>query len=243
MMPRRARIMLPGLPFHVLQRGNNRNACFHDEADRAFYLFHLKRLPPGSGCALHAYCLMTNHVHPLLSRASTDSCGQLMQRVAQLHAQYMNRRYARSGTLWEGRFKSCPIEAERYLLHCHRYVELNPVRAGLACYPGDYEWSSFRANAGEMNDLSLIAHEVILALGASEPARHRAYRELFEAPLPTEKVGEIRKATNGNYALGSEAFRRRIFVATGRRASPGKAGRPVAGTAAPGQVGLLDESA
>ena len=227
--------MLPGLPFHVLQRGNNRCACFHDDADRAFYLFHLRRLLPASGCALHAYCLMTNHVHLLLTPMAEDSCGKFMQRVGQLHSQYMNRRYGRSGTLWQGRFKSCPIEAESYLVNCHRYVELNPVRAGMVSDPLEYEWSSHRANAGPASDPALTRHEVILPLGK------RDYRELFSVPMRPGAVEEIRKATNGNYALGSEAFRHRLALATGLRTSPGKPGKPARSELLPGQVPLLAE--
>ncbi|MGQ0655803.1 MAG: transposase [Betaproteobacteria bacterium] len=227
--------MLPGLPFHIRQRGNNRAACFHDEADRAFYLFHLRRLLPGSGCALHAYCLMTNHVHLLMTPSADKSCGRLMQRLGQLHAQYMNRRYSRSGTLWEGRFRSCPIEAERYLLNCYRYVEQNPVRAGLVSDAAAYEWSSHRSNIGATPDAALTAHEVMGSL------RRDDYRALFKTALPREDAEEIRKATNGNYALGGDAFRRRVAAATGVRTEPGKAGKPAKPPAAEPQVQLLEE--
>jgi putative transposase len=225
--------MVPGLPFHVLQRGNNRSACFHDDADRAFYLFQLRRLLPASGCALHAYCLMTNHVHLLLTPIAEDSCGKFMQRLGQLHSQYMNRRYGRSGTLWQGRFKSCPIEAESYLVICHRYVELNPVRASLVSDPLEYEWSSHRANVGTASDPALTSHEVIRPLGKEH------YRELFDAPLPPRAVEAIRKATNGNYVLGTDAFRRRLALSTGLRTSPGKPGKPARSDALAGQLTLL----
>jgi putative transposase len=235
--------MVAGLPFHVLQRGNNRSACFHDDADRAFYLFHLRRLLPGSGCALHAYCLMPNHVHLVLTPAEDESCSRLMKRVTQLHSQYMNRRYARTGTLWDGRFKSCPIEAERYLFNCHRYVELNPVRAGLVSGPREYEWSSYRANAGEIADTALTAHELIAALGVGDAVRAEAYRALFDVPLPAEALSEIRKATNGNYVLGGDSFKRRLAAETGIRTAPGKAGKPAKPYAAlPGQLPLLVET-
>lgn len=231
--------MLPGLPFHVLQRGNNRNACFYDEADRAFYLFHLRRLLPASGCALHAYCLMTNHVHLLLTPENEKACGKLMQRVAQLHSQYMNRRHHRSGTLWDGRFKSCPIEAERYLLNCYRYIELNPVRAGLVADPYDHEWSSHRANIGAAPDEALTPHALITQLGDTPTA----YRALFDVALHPDAVSAIRKATNGNYALGTDAFRRRLAAATGIRTEPGKAGKPAKAVPPMSQLGLLDAQA
>ena len=218
--------MVPGLPFHVLQRGNNRNACFYDDADRAFYLFHLRRLLPASDCALHAYCLMTNHVHLLLTPGDEKACGKLMQRVAQLHSQYMNRRYRRSGTLWDGRFKSCPIEADRYLFNCHRYIELNPVRAGLVADPLDHEWSSHRANAGTAADTTLTPHDLVAGLGDGASG----YRALFAVPLHPDAVSEIRKATAGNYALGTDDFRRRLAAATGIRTAPGKVGKPAKAT-------------
>ncbi len=124
--------MLPEVPVHVIQRGNNRQRCFHQEQDRSFYLFHLDRLLGSSGCTLHAYCLMTNHVHLLLTASSPDGCARLMKHLGQLHSQYFNRNYGRSGSLWEGRFRSCLVQSEDYVLACYRYIELNPVRAGLA---------------------------------------------------------------------------------------------------------------
>jgi len=131
--------VLPGIPLHVVHRGNNRQACFYQDSDRAFYLFHLRRLLVPASCSLPAYCLMTNHVHLLLTPAAGSSCAQLMQRVAQLHTQYVNRTYGRSGSLWEGRFRSCLVPPEDYLLACYRYVDANPVRAGLCARPRDHE--------------------------------------------------------------------------------------------------------
>lgn len=127
-MPRHGRIIVPGIPVHAIQRGNNRVACFHDDADRSFFAQHLGRLLREEGCALHAYCLMTNHVHLLLTPEQADGCGRLFKRLGVLHTQYTNRRYERTGTLWEGRFRSCLVQSERYLIACQRYIELNPVR-------------------------------------------------------------------------------------------------------------------
>ena len=138
-MPRRARLMLAGLPVHITHRGNNRQRCFYEECDRAFYLFHLLRLLPHAQCALHAYCLMSNHVHLLVTPATGESCARLMKGIAQLHTQYVNRTYRRTGTLWEGRFHSCLVQSENYLLTCYTYIELNPVDAGLCDHPEDYE--------------------------------------------------------------------------------------------------------
>src|SRR5690348_8402252 len=123
-MPRHARIMLAGTAVHLIQRGNNRAPCFFSDEDRKFYLFHLARLLPRARCALHAYCLMTNHVHLLATPQEIDSCATLMKSVGQLYTQYVNRTYGRTGTLWEGRFKSCLVQRERYVLTCYRYIEL-----------------------------------------------------------------------------------------------------------------------
>jgi REP element-mobilizing transposase RayT len=158
--------MLSGIPVHITHRGNNRQRCFYEESDRAFYLFHLRRLLPQAQCALHAYCLMSNHVHLLLTPGKLDSCALLMKRLAQLHTQYVNRTYQRTGTLWEGRFDSSLVQSESYLFNCYKYVELNPVEAGLCQHPADYEWSSCRANANGAFDAAIKPHAEYLSLAA-----------------------------------------------------------------------------
>jgi putative transposase len=140
--------------------------------------------------------------------------------------QYFNRQYRRSGTLWEGRYRSCPTQVDAYLLACQCYIELNPVRAAMVVHPGDYRWSSYRANAqGEANPL-LTPHEVYAALGTDAAGRQAMYRELFRYELEPGLVDEIRRATNGNFALGNTVFAEQIAAALGRRAAPGKSGRP-----------------
>jgi putative transposase len=225
-MPRRSRIMLNGIPVHVIQRGNNRQGCFYEEQDRSFYLFHLNRLLSKTVCALHAYCLMTNHVHLLLTASSVGGCGHLMKNLGQLHTQYMNRTYGRSGSLWEGRFRSCLVQSEEYVLACYRYIELNPVRGGLALTPVLYPWSSCRANAEDGRSGMLTPHDEYRRLGNTDVERRRAYRELLHAGLDPRRIDEIRVATNGNFALGNKPFRQRISAALGRRAERGAAGRP-----------------
>lgn len=225
-MPRRARIMLPGVPTHIVQRGNNRQTCFYEEQDRSFYLFHLRRLLQSCACALHAYCLMTNHVHLLVTTEQIDGCTLLMKHLGQLHTQYVNRNYGRSGTLWEGRFRSCLVQSESYVLACYRYIESNPVRAGLAEHPRDYPWSSYQANAEGTGGTLVIPHPEYLRLGTTGVERRRAYQELFGFTLQPERVEEIRSATNGNFALGNERFRREVSIAVGRRAERGRPGRP-----------------
>ena len=145
-MPRRARLALAGIPWHIIQRGNNRAVCFHAEDDYQFYLHYLKTFADQFGCAVHAYVLMTNHVHLLLTPEREDSAALLMKHLGQRYVQYINRSYRRSGTLWEGRFRSCLTQSEDYVLACYRYIELNPVRAAMVIKPQDYRWSSFHAN-------------------------------------------------------------------------------------------------
>ena len=225
-MPRRARLALPNVPMHIIQRGNNRQACFFADQDYDFYLACLKAYAKNCGCELHAYVLMTNHVHLLVSSASSDGVGALMKALGQRYAQYVNRTYGRTGSLWEGRFRSCLTEDEPYLLACQRYIELNPVRASMVQHPGDYRWSSYRSNAqGEANGL-VTPHSLYEALGADHTTRQAAYRELFRGELEPGLVDAIRTATNGNFALGNSRFADEVSLALGRRAARGKPGRP-----------------
>ena len=234
--------MAAGMPVHITHRGNNRQDCFYAEGDRAFYLFHLRRLLPNAQCALHAYCLMTNHVHLLLTPATVDSCARLMQRLAQLHTQYVNRTYGRSGSLWEGRFHSCLVQSEEYLLACYRYVERNPVEAGLCDRPGEYEWSSCRTNAHGIIDSAISPHEEYLRLGSGAESRRAAYRELLAEPVPSKTLDEIRAATHGNFALGNEVFTRAVSLALGKRAYRGTPGRPSqSGSCVEDQADLFDD--
>src|ERR1700757_3980819 len=145
-MSRHARIILSEVPVHIIQRGRDGGACFFGDRDYVRYLDELRELAPQLGCAVHAYCLMTNHVHLLLTPQTTDSCALLMKRLGQRYVQYVNGNYGRSGTLWEGRFRSAVVQSERYLLACSRYIELNPVRAAMVGHPRQYRWSSYRIN-------------------------------------------------------------------------------------------------
>lgn len=225
-MPRRPRLSLPNVPLHLIQRGNNRQICFVADEDYRFYLDWLRDYASRAGCRIHAYALMTNHVHLLVSAQRGDAPGEMMKALGQRYVQYFNRTYRRSGTLWEGRYRSCPTQAEDYLLACQRYIELNPVRAAMVAHPVDYRWSSYRANAqGEVNAL-ITPHEVFCALGLDDAARHSAYRELFRHELEPGLVDEIRQATNGNFVLGGERFAEQVAAALGRRVTPGKSGRP-----------------
>ena len=183
--------------------------------------------------SVHAYCLMTNHVHLLLSTPHEKACGQLMRRLAQLHSQYMNRTHGRSGSLWEGRYRSSLVQAEEYVLACYRYIDCNPVRAGLCSDPRDYAWSSCRANAGLLTDASLKAHDEYQRLGATPEARGKAYLDLFSSDPRYWRTEEIREAMHGNLPVGSDAFKRELASRLGRPMKPGQAGRPVSGKVDP----------
>jgi putative transposase len=195
-MPRTARLVVPDVPLHIVQRGHDRSACFFRPADYRTYLRYLKTFSQRHGCTIHAYCLMTNHVHLLLSPSDTRGCGLLMKNLGQCYVQTVNMALDRSGTLWEGRFHSCLVPSAHYVLACHRYIELNPVRAGIVARAHDYPWSSFAANGLGNDDALVSLHPTVAALG-----RH-AYRSLFDVPLPTQVVEEIRAATRGGHRLG-----------------------------------------
>jgi len=226
LMPRHARAILPEVAVHIIQRGNNRSACFHRDADYLVYLDHLRDLSQRHGCEVHAYCLMTNHVHLLATPRAANACALLMKNLGQRYVQYFNRSRERTGTLWEGRFRSCIAQSERYVMACYRYIELNPVRAGMVARAGDYRWSSYLANAGGVRATWLVPHPEYLALGSNDEARRTAYRAVVESGLGRVQLDEIRAATNSGGALGDAAFRSLAARALGRRLTPGRAGRP-----------------
>ena len=225
-MPRRARLRVAGLPLHLIQRGNNRSACFYADEDYVLYLHHLEELSHKFRCAVHAYVLMTNHVHLLLTPARKDGPSLLMKHLGQRYVQYINKTYRRSGTLWEGRFRSSIVQEQGYLLRCYRYIELNPVRAGMVRHPRDYRWSSYSANGEGDSSRLLKPHEEYLALGRGESERLAAYQALFRSELDPKQLEEIRTAVNGGFALGNERFKTEITAMLGRRVVPGQSGRP-----------------
>ena len=225
-MPRRARLILPNVPMHLIQRGHDRHACFFADDDYHCYLHWLERHASRCDCTVHAYVLMTNHVHLVLSAQRQGGPAAMMKALNERYVRYVNSTYRRTGTLWEGRFRSCLAQEEDYLLTCQRYVELNPVRACMVSHPAEYRWSSYRANA--QGDASTIvqAHSLYQALGTDAAQRQAAYRELFRCELDPGLVDQIRRATNGNYALGNAHFVAQVSAALGRRATPGVSGRP-----------------
>jgi putative transposase len=225
-MARLPRLTAPGLPHHLIQRGNNRQAIFADEADRLRFLGGLGELAAAMGLAVHAYVLMPNHVHILATPAERDTTARLMQALGRRYVRYFNDRQRRSGTLWEGRYRSTVVETDRYLLACMRYIEMNPVRAGLAGEPARYRWSSHAHNVGVKADPLLSEHAAYWALGNTPFERQLAYRGLFDTEQDAEEVDSIRYATQHGWALGQAGFADALGEGAGRRAAPRPAGRP-----------------
>lgn len=189
---------------HVVQRGNNRGPCFFGEADYIGYLQYLACFAEQLGCSVHAYCLMPNHVHLLLTPHRANACAQLMKRLGQCYVQHVNKRIGRTGTLWEGRFYSCLVGSSHYALACYRYIELNPVRAGIVSLPRQYRWSSYQANSAEgACDMPLQPHAAYLSLNDDPDGRMSAYRGLFDSSLETSVADEFRRATRGGYLVGA----------------------------------------
>jgi len=227
-MARRPRIRLPGVPQHILQRGNNRLPSFFAPADYLFYLECLRRASCTHDCAIHAYVLMTNHVHLLATPNADDSVSAMMQDVGRRYVQYVNHTYRRTGTLWEGRYKATLVDTTAYFLTCSMYIELNPVRAHMVALPADYHWSSYRFHTmGETNEL-LTPHAEYLALGSTTSERHRAYQALIDQQIEDEQLDEIRESTNKGWPLGTERFKADIEATLARAARPPKRGRPKA---------------
>jgi putative transposase len=225
-MPRRKRLQAAGVPMHIIQRGNNHQVCYFADEDYRFFLEHLARLAKRFRCALHAYVLMTNHFHLLLTPELEVGASLLMKFLGQRYVQYVNRVYKRSGSLWEGRFRSSLVQTERYVLGCYRYIEMNPVRADMVKHPIEYRWSSYAANAEGRAVAWITPHGEYLALGLDDPARHAAYRGLFETDLDQQLLREIRVSTHGGYAIGNNRFREDIERALKLRATPRVPGRP-----------------
>lgn len=225
-MARLPRYFAPNTPQHVILRGNNRTVIFGAEPDYPFFRECLQDASERFGCAIHAYVLMTNHVHLLMTPESEDSIGKTLQSVGRRYVQYFNYTYRRTGTLWEGRYKATVIDGETYLLTCSRYIELNPVRAQMTAHPRDYPWSSYHANADGAADGLVRPHSLYRTLGRTQAERQDAYRELFRSRIGERALAAIREATNKGWALGDGRFRTKVEQLSGRRATPLPKGRP-----------------
>ena len=225
-MPRRPRLHIADSPPHIVQRGHNRAACFFAEEDYQAYRHWLGEGLEKTGVCLHAYVLMTNHVHLLLSPKASEDIPRLIIALGRRFVQYINKTYRRTGTLWDSRYKSSLIQTDTYLLRCQRYIELNPVRADMVRDPGEYPWSSYRANGLGASDPLLSPHGLYLELGASPEARQVAYRELFRTGLDEAALSELRLAIQQSQPIGSERFLQQIEQMTGQRREARPRGRP-----------------
>lgn len=223
-MARLPRLCLPGIPQHIIQRGTNRQICFASEEDFAVYAHWLDECAKKYIVAIHAWVFMTNHVHLLMTPSTHDGVSKMMQTLGRYYVRYFNHTYRRTGTLWEGRFKSCVIDAEEYLLVCQRYIELNPVRAGMVSVPEAYRWSSYRANGLGQHAKVWTPHGIYQRLGGTAEERASAYRDLFKGHLDSEMLNKVRNAANQGMALGNERFRKEIELLSGRRVTQLKRG-------------------
>lgn len=205
-MPRHSRVVLPAVPLHVVQRGHDRERCFFVEQDFEVYREWLREEAYVAGCSVHAYVLMSNHVHLLVSVEDAQLLAEMMKAVAQKYAQYFNHRHRATGSVWDGRYKSCLVQTEGYLLTCQRYIEMNPVRAGMVRFPGNYKWSSYRANAEGRRDVLVTPHSVYERLAQGSMERRQAYMRLFRETLTPMQLAEIRAASNSGGVLGDKAF-------------------------------------
>lgn len=209
-MPRKPRYYIPGVPAHIVQRGNDRRACFFESENYQFYLDCIEQACQRYDVSLHAYVLMTNHVHLLMSPSDTTGVSRVMQLVGNRYVQYINKKYKKTGTLWEGRHKANLIDAERYLLTCYRYIELNPVRAGMVSHPADYPWSSYHHHATDKIFSIINEHDIYLRIDKDSSLRKQAYRELFKFGLDDRDVHDIRKSTQFSVPLGNDRFSEEI---------------------------------
>jgi putative transposase len=225
-MPRRARLNLTDVPQHIIQRGNNRQATFYADEDYRCYLDCLLDASRKYDCAIYAYVLMTNHVHLLASAQRADGLSRMMQHLGGRFVNYINRRYRRSGTLWEGRFRASLVDTEGHFLRCCRYIECNPVRAQMVKAPEDYPWSSFLFHAFGKADKLVSTHECYGRLGGTVGERRDAYRSLFRSDLDSIALAEFRDNTNRGWPLGSDRFKDEIAKALQCATRPPKRGRP-----------------
>jgi putative transposase len=219
-MSRLRRLFVPGLPTHITVRGNNRQVIFRCDGDRTRFLRYLAEAARRYGFSVHAYVLMTNHVHLLATGHDSDSAPRTIQSVGRRYVAYFNDRYGRTGTLWEGRYRSSIIETDHYLMACHRYIDMNPVRAGLATHPAAYRWSSYRYYALGARDEVPTPHQVMTSIAGTPETRRAAYVRMFDQPLTSEILDRIRFCSNGGWALGSDEFCDTVQSAAQRRALP-----------------------
>ena len=219
-MARLPRLSLPNIPQHVIQRGNNRHACFFSDQDYTVYLSKLKQYSQQYKVAVHSYILMTNHVHLLLTPEEGDGVSRLIQSLGRYYVRYINQTHDRTGTLWEGRYRSTLVDNETYFLIVSRYIELNPVRARMVDHPVEYPWSSYQRNAIGKPVQLVTSHPCYQSLGETDEERQLAYKALFDQQIPDYTLKEIRDAINKSWVLGNDQFKKQRELQAGRRLSP-----------------------
>ena len=228
MMPRKARVLVPGCPHHIVQRGHNRKAVFATDDDCRYYLSNLKEWKQALGIKLYAWCLMTNHIHLIVEPGDNAMVvSQLMKRINGRQTALVNKLERRSGSLWEGRYKASPIQQDSYLLSCCRYVELNPVRAGMVEAPEAYHWSSYRERMGTLSPTMLDSNASYEMLGKTAFTRRQAYEKFVHAGIKENELKLISSAVKRNQLTGNDLFTSEIAEKIGRRVERREPGRPV----------------
>lgn len=226
-MPRKPRFFLPDVPVHVVQRGHSREPVFFEDDDYSAYLHWLQQGAERYGVIIHAYVLMTNHIHILASPHDKDGITRMMQYVGRHYVPYINHTYGTSGSLWEGRYKASLIDDDEYLLTCMRYIELNPVRAEIVRSPGQYRWSSYRCNGQGKVDKLVTPHSIYKMLGKTHTDCLEAYKALFKAHLEEGVLDTIRSAWQTGTPLGNDYFRQKIEAKLKCKVGQARRGRPV----------------
>ncbi len=241
-MPRTARVVLPNYPHHVIQRGHNRRPIFAEDADFEYYLRTLSEWKTILGCKIYAFCLMTNHTHLIVDPGETaGNLAILMKRVAGRYTRRINLLEDRSGTVWNGRFKSSPIETDRYLLACSRYIELNPVRAGMIADPAHYRWSSYQDRVGRPRFRWVDENPIYLEMGRTPTERRASYREWTHAGIPEGEWEFLRTAVQRGQLTGNAKFEEFVRRNIGRRVLTRPPGRPKTGRINKSVPFLLDD--
>jgi putative transposase len=215
-MARQPRLDIAHIPQHIVQRGNNRLPCFLDDHDRHRYLQLLREALLHTKCHLHAYVLMDNHVHLLVTPPAIGAVARLMQKIGRQYVSQFNARHQRTGTLWEGRYKSCLVDSESHLLQCYRYIDLNPVRARITNNPASFHWSSAAAHVGQRSEAILTDHPIYATLGADPIERGTQYKTLLNQALSGDELHAIRAYLQQQRALGHDAFRAMVEAKTRR---------------------------
>jgi len=225
-MPRKPRFVIPGVPIHIVQRGHSREPVFFEDSDYSAYLGWLAEGALRYRCDIHAYVLMTNHVHILATPTDEIGITRMMQYIGRRYVPYINHTYGTSGSIWEGRYKASLVQEESYLLSCMRYIELNPIRANMVRSPGQYRWSSYRRNAQDKPDDIVTEHPLYLSLGKNSESRISAYKALFKARVEKDSLDQIRAAWQTGTPLGNDYFREKIEIKLGCKVGQARRGRP-----------------